>query len=317
MSVRPFDWRDLPALHRYRNQCLFLDSTRLLTQGPTLIPAGALFSYLAMAMGIFTFQSVTNGGSEKVVLLGQVVHPTGAACARLSFLTPASAVESASLPELVEHLTAAIGPRGATHLLAEVDEQDTAYESMRKAGFATYARQRIWQLPAEPAGSDEEALTWQAGKSKDVINVRTLYCNLVPGLVQQVEPPPVNRLRGLVFRQEDDLQGYVEIKYGPAGIWVQPFIHPDMEKVAERLVVLLKNLPYRRSRPVYLCVRSYQSWLESALEDLGAEAGPRQAVMVRHLAMAQKTARAYMIHALERGHPEVTAPIIRRILRKL
>jgi hypothetical protein len=32
-----------------------------------------------------------------------------------------------------------------------------------------------------------------------------------------------------------------------------------------------------------MCVRSYQAWLEPILEDLGAQPGSRQAVMVRRL----------------------------------
>ncbi len=311
MSVRPFDWRDLPALHRYRKQCLFLDSTRLLTQGPRLVPGAFLFSYFSHAMGVFTFQAATNG-RRGPVLLGQVVHPAGCATARLSYVTPASALDADNMTGLVEHLTALIGARGAVHLLAEAEEQEQAFELLRKAGFATYARQRIWQLTGEPAGDFQET-PWKTARPIDIINVRSLYANLVPGLVQQVEAPPANQLRGLVFRQNDEVLAYVEVKYGSRGILIQPFIHPDMGQVPERLVYLLKTLPYRRSRPVYINVRSYQSWLEPFLEDLGAEAGLRQAVMVRHLAVAMKAARSFVLPRLERGQPEISAPISRRI----
>jgi hypothetical protein len=313
MAVRPFDWRDLPALHRHRNQVLFLDSTRLLTQGPRLIPAGALFSYFAPATGIFTYRC-TGGGksngeqSRSGTLLGQVVHPAGSASARLSFIAPVSGLESDSLPKLLELITTEIGERGGFHLLADVDEQDPAFEHLRKAGFGIYARQRIWQLTGAPKG-DPLATLWRAGSSRDSLRVRALYNDLVPGLVQQVEPPPANRPRGLVYLENGELLAYIEIRYGPRGIWAQPFIHPDAEKVTARLVDLMRNLPYRRGRPVYFCVRSYQSWLESAIEELGAEAGPRQAVMVKRLALPQRALRPYVLPALEGGHPEVTAPI--------
>jgi hypothetical protein len=310
MSVRPFDWRDLPALHRYRKQCLFLDNTRLLTQGPRLVPGAFLFSYFSHATGVFTFQAASNG-KRGPVLLGQVVHPSGCATARLSYVTPAFALDAGNITGLVEHLTALIGARGAVHLLAEAEEQEEAFELLRKAGFATYARQRIWQLTGEPAGEFLET-SWQTAKPVDVINVRSLYANLVPGLVQQVEAPPANQLRGLTYRKNGELLAYIEVKYGPRGILIQPFIHPDMEQVPERLVYMVKNIPYRRSRPVYINVRSYQSWLEPFLEDLGAEAGPRQAVMVRHLAVAMKAERSFVLPRLERGHPEVSAPITRR-----
>jgi hypothetical protein len=317
MTVRPFDWRDLPALHRHRNQVLFLDSMRLLTQGPRLIPAGALFSYFAPATGIFTYRSTVDGSSNgsQTTLLGQVIHPAGAASARLSFIAPDSALDSNSLPELLELIGAEIGERGGYHLLADVDEQDPAFERLRKAGFAIYARQRIWQLTGPPEG-EPASTPWRAGTSRDCLHVRILYSDLVPGLVQQVEPPPANRPRGLVCFENGELVAYVEVRYGPRGIWAQPFIHPDAEKVAVRLVDLLNDFPYRRGRPVYLCVRSYQSWLESAIEELGAEAGPRQAVMVKRLALPQKVARPYVLPALEGGRAEVTAPITQsRVVR--
>jgi hypothetical protein len=76
---------------------------------------------------------------------------------------------------------------------------------------------------------------------------------------------------------------YVNVTYGVRGIVLTPLIHPEATDVALKLNSLLNQLPDRRGRPVYLCVRSYQAWLESALEDLGARAAPRQAVMVKHL----------------------------------
>jgi hypothetical protein len=311
MSVRPFDWRDLPALHRYRKQCLFLDSTRLLTQGPRLVPGTLFFSYFSQATGVFTFQAAKDG-KRGPALLGQVVHPTGCAAARLSYVTPASALDSDNITGLVEHLTVHIGARGATHLLAETNEQDESFELLRKAGFATYARQRIWQVAGQISGEGEPT-PWKAAKSNDIINVRSLYANLVPGLVQGVEAPPIGQLRGLLYRQEEELLAYMDVKYGSRGILIQPVIHPEMDCIAARLTYLLNNLPYRRSRPVYINIRSYHSWLEPALEDLGAEAGPRQAVMVRHLAVPAKAERIFALPGLERRHPEVSAPITRRI----
>jgi hypothetical protein len=60
----------------------------------------------------------------------------------------------------------------------------------------------------------------------------------------------------------------------------------------------------------YVCVRTYQSWLDAALEDIGAQASTPQAVMVKHLAVTSKQTRPYVIPALEGGRPEVSAPIV-------
>jgi hypothetical protein len=63
------------------------------------------------------------------------------------------------------------------------------------------------------------------------------------------------------------------------------------------------------SRPIYLCVRSYQSWLEAAIKEIGAEVSPRQAVMVRQLVVQQKMTRQYALRNLDGGQTEMTAPI--------
>ncbi len=74
MTVRQFDWRDLPTLHRYRRESVFLDSALLLTRGSQLL-TGALFSYLAPSLGIFT--CVSNGENVTRRSHDRAVYPPG------------------------------------------------------------------------------------------------------------------------------------------------------------------------------------------------------------------------------------------------
>lgn len=305
MSVRPFDWRDLPFLHQHRHESIFLDSALLLTRGPLLIP-GALLSYLAPTVGVLT--SVANGNEgEHQTLIGQFMHVSGSPYAHLTFLSPDDALKSALITELLDSMIGQSGERGAYRLLADVDERSEAYESLRRSGFAVYTRQCIWQLSA-PLSEQAHSKNWRPALRQDAIAIRVLYNNLVPGLVQQVEPYVAQRPQGVVYYQKGELMAYIELKYGHRGIWAQPFIHPDAEDVMGFLIDLLGKIPGRLSRPVYICVRSYQSWLESGIEELGAQASQRQAVMVKHLAIQQKAARPLALPALEGGHPEATAP---------
>jgi len=80
----------------------------------------------------------------------------------------------------------------------------------------------------------------------------------------------------------------VDLKYGHQGIWVQPFIHPDVEEIDEQLNGMIRSIPDRRARPIYLCVRTYQSWLEPALGEMDSQSSPLQAVMVKRLALRKK-----------------------------
>lgn len=240
-------------------------------------------------------------------MLGQVAHGQGEEIARLSFLAPVTALEDDTPLTLFEHIVKQIGKRGAFHLLAEVEERTTAFEKLRQAGFALYVHQRIWRSSGEMRDWPNPS-QWQDIRSKDVIAVRSLYSTLVPGLVQQVESLPDNRMKGLVYYHNGELRAYTEIRYGQRGIWMRPYIHPDTDNVTGCLEDLLHNLPNRHSRPIYLCVRSYQSWLENSLEDLHAEAGPLQAVMVKHLAVGKKVRDSFAIPTLEGGQQEITTP---------
>jgi len=308
MNVRPFDWRDLPALHRYRNQSVFLHSSLVLTRGPMLIP-GVVLSSFTQATGIYTSICMEKRESNGV-LIGQVLHEPGTQIAHLTFLTPDEALQSPSLTLLLEHLAVQMGEQGAFRLLAEVDEGAATFEALRQAGFAVYTRQRIWKITNQLAEQSQPG-SWQPMAEQDAIPLRSLYNNVVPGLVQQVESFPSQKPHGMVYRSGDDLIAYAGLNYGLRGIWVQPLVHPDAEHPLERLSDLVSNLPYRFSRPVYFCIRSYLSWLEPFLEEMGAEAGPRQAVMVKHLVVQQKAVRTFALPALEKGQPEVSAPIAR------
>ena len=307
MNIRPIDWRDLSVLRRYRHQCLFFDSTLALTRGPLLDWAKAMLSSVAPATGVFTYLAMENGGTDQPVL-GQATFLPGASSARLTCLAPQNALELTGIGSLLDFIISNLGERGAFHVLAEADECQQACEALHAMGFAIFARQRIWQLGGDPAGSAVPT-QWRPCTDQDGINIRSLYNNLTPGLVQQMEPPAVHRPRGMVYYQGQDLLAYVDLKTGPNGIWAQPFIHPDVKDVPARLAYLLQNLSNRRQRPVYLCVRSYQAWLEASMEALGAQPGPRQAVMVKRLALSRRVLQPAALSVLEGKQAEPTVPI--------
>ena len=129
MSIHPFDWRDLPALRRYRNQSVFLNSALVLTRGPNLLTR-TLLSTLAPGVGIVTAVSVENNRVDQVVI-GQSMHAAGTQCAHLTFLTPEIALEGASISPLLEYISVQVVERGAFRILAEADEDSPAFESLR------------------------------------------------------------------------------------------------------------------------------------------------------------------------------------------
>lgn len=270
---------------------------------------GAFISFLGPSTRMFTYRC-DNTSQSGISIIGQLTYAMGASYARLSFLAPEDTMEQPGLSELSDYMAAQMGRQGAFHILADVDESSQVFQLLHRAGFAIYARQRIWRLEGQPVG-EEDPVSWGACRSRDVIGVRSLYCNVVPGLVQQVEPLPKKNIKGVVHYQDGELLAFVELKYGRNGVWVQPFVHPDVEGFDQQLVHLLHDLPARGSRPLYICVRSYQSWLESAIESMGAQPGPQQAVMVRHMAAIRRVSQSNPLPAINGTRAETTAPIAR------
>lgn len=282
MTIRPLDLLDLTTLYRYRGEVLSLDATRLLTRGNPLGAMGFV-SYFNPARHIYSAVAAENG----INVLGGITQTQGDSFAKLLYLTPNSQLTHPGLPSLLEHLASTAGNWGAFHVLAEVDEESAVFPALRRAGFSVYAWQRVWDMSNVPAGTFTNG--WQKVQSIHLPAIQTLHHQIVPPLLQPIEPAP-HRASGLVC--SEGARCFVNLSSGLKGIMLTPLIHPEATNVAEKLAGLLDQLPDRHSRPVYLRVRSYQAWLEPVLEDLGAKVSPRQAVMVKHLARAVREEQA-------------------------
>lgn len=310
-TFRPLDWRDLPLLHRIRDSGLCFDSQLAYTSGPHAL-LNALLG--AFTLGRSTLTIVGRVGRQ--ALVGQILHDNSQPHARLAFIGPADAIASSACETLLEALAQTAGENGAHNLIAEVDEQSPAFECLREAGFAIYARQRIWRLndpvsATMPQTDGPRSLpVWRAESGSDEAPIHFLYVNLVPALVQQVEPPPHRTGRGLVYWNGGDLLGYLDIDRGPLGDWVQPYFHPAAEEPEELLKEFMARANSRRRVPLYVCVRSYHGWLRTPLEKLGFEIDSDQAVMVKRLAASVRRPALAPLPALEGTRPEPTAPFI-------
>ena len=303
--IRPFELRDLPTLHRYRERGIFLNSPSTLIWGKTLVPVWAVFSPFSNAVGIYTAVSGTNSQQPERII-GQVRHILGQEDARFTFLAPASDIDAGSFTEMLEYLIKKLGEHKAQNLIAEVDESSDCFELLRRAGFSIYTRQQIWQVSRVPKPRGE-TFNWREIAPVDEFNARKLYHAVVPTMVQQVEPTPWEELRGWVLYQNGDLMAYVYVIEGPRGIWVQPFIHTDMEDIYSQIIQLLAHLRPKERRPAYVCLRSYHGGLAPHLEALDAKVSGSQAVMVRRLTAAVKKPELARLPAIN-GKEQPTTP---------
>jgi len=303
--LRTFTITDLGLLNAYKKQALFLHNQLVLTQGPGAVTRTAWLSPLASFTGTFTYVSSVNG--DRGALMGQAHHRLGSPVAHCTFLAPRELLDSHAVPELLERLLARVGERGAQSLLAEVEESEPAYAALRQAGFSSYARQRVWQITKSPLAKANTS-SWRPVFARDKLAVQLLRNSLLPGQVQQIEIEDSEKLEGYVHYREGELQAYIEVKRGPCGIWLQPFVHLDAEPIDQMLSDLVAKLQPRASRPLYVSLRSYQDWLEGALQELSAQPGPRLAAMARRTTVSLKVEEARRAPVTKRS-TEPSAPI--------
>ena len=275
MPPRALELRDLPKFPRYRSEVLSLDSRRVLTQGNPL-RARNFLAYLNPKRRIYTGVDESDDGE----VLGGVIQRTDESFARLAYLAPANIPFS-----LIDHLVAQAGAWRAHHIIAEIGEENPVFQSLRQCGFAVYGRQRIWDLSYIDT-APEFPYTWRKKENEDFLAIQSLQKQIVPSILQQVETFTESSTG--MLPQDDELLAYIDITYGPRGIYLRPLIHHNIDHLLEKLSLLLANFPNRRGRPISLCVRSHQAWIEPILEDMGARMGAGQAVMVKHLTNVQR-----------------------------
>jgi hypothetical protein len=295
-------------LYRYRRQVLGLDSALMLTRGNPLGLA-AMVAQLRPMRGTYTNVSPTEDGTPS--LFGQVNYQQGERSARIAFIAPDVEAVLPSLPTVLEDLARQSGEWGAYHLLAEMDETSPAFEAFRRVGFSVFAWQRIWKLPTVTDDDLSEA-EWAPARLDQESGIRSLFQSLVPPLVLSAEPMTIHTFQGLACQQNDEVTAYSDVEFGVQGIYLKPIFHPDAVDVDCLIKSLAAVLPNQSSRPVYLSVRSYQSWLENGLQKIGAEAAPRQALLVKHLIVRQRSPiLERSLQALERRRAETSSPMAR------
>jgi len=305
--IRAFDWRDVGLVRSLGGHGVCLDSETGLTQGCRPL-ADALLAYVMPGPRPPTL--VWREGRQAAI--GQLRHRLGQEQARVLWVAPPCDGAAAGWPPMVEQLAAQAGRRGAHNLIAEVGEGGPEFETLRAAGFAVYARQSVWKLSQPLAGAPASVgLRWAV--STDTLGVNVLYANIVPRLVQQVEPPPAP-VRGLVLEQEGELIAYLDVQQGPLGFWLDPYLHPEAFALSGAVIqaaVGFLNNP--AGLPVYVCVRRYQDWLQDLLAQLGFELLEAQAMLVKRLAVRVMES---MLMPLPVVDSQATTPVVRARVTK-
>ena len=242
--------------------------------------------------------------------VGQVHQSSQLSSAQIQFIL-AGDTPLGDLTVLLEGLCKGAGHWGAKQVIAELAPESPLYPAIRQAGFQVFGKQRLYRFQGEVNSAASFEGHWRIWNSDDIPAMRVLYRALVPPLIQPVEPLTRLEMLGLVFYDEqDELQAFADLVYGPMGIWVLPFIHTQSTvEFSGMLAQMVRDLPDRNRRPVYVAARSYQPWVETALDALPAERGPEEALLVKYLAYRQPVSAELSFGALENGAANPHLPV--------
>jgi hypothetical protein len=278
----------------------------VLTHGKPLSPSGVLVQ-LHPNRGSFTGVVDNDDGPD---LIGQFSYNQGERFARLSFFLPEDTLETKAFPVFLQGISALACEWGAFSLLGEVPESGSLFDRMRQNGFSTYGWQTVWKAAKPSSGDPPSQSNWQSSGSGDYLTVKNLYQSLIPPLVQSIEPFPDHIPSGKVFRIQGEAVAWASINIGLEGVYVIPLFHPEVQDVQERLKALAMHIQRETRLPVYFAIRSYQTWLEPALESLDWKALPRQALMAKRLAVVQKASVLAARTAMNDQRIEPTTPLV-------
>lgn len=284
-----------------------LDSIRHLTRGNPLF-LGNLLTSANPTYDLLT--AVCEVEDSRTLLISQILHRIGSQSSHLAFLIADEADDVTLITALLEEMIRAAGDWSTLNILCELAFDSPFMEAFRRADFNVWVKQRIWRFDPTSFHTFGENNPWRAWHSDDIKCIRALYKNLVPRLFHNLEPLTRRSMLGLVYYQDNGtLGGYADLVYGPKGIWALPVIHPEVADEPDVLHTLLAALPSPGRRPVYICVRSYQPWLEQAMQGMNAESSPEQVLMVKHLAIHQKVSNAFELRALDNGRANSGLPV--------
>jgi hypothetical protein len=215
---------------------------------------------------------------------------------------------------LLDQAVIAVGSRGIHSVVVEVQELGLALPVLRRAGFAVYTRQDVYSLSAQTLLDTAVSYPFILTERQDIDewDIQHLYTNIVPRLVQVVEPDPPLTSGGWVWREDGELMAYIHLNHGSMATWGQLFIHPNADHQVEGvLTAVWQQLPQKESHPLYICVRRYQSWLQQPLLRAGFTHWGSQAVMVRHTTQKLTKPLSDLEKILETTGLPVSTPITR------
>lgn len=300
-DVRRLRLHDLPFAYRKVGHGVNFDVELNLTVGSDGLQR-ALMAAIGRVQG-YVLRRSNDSALGLLHFLGNDQH------ARLAYVSPAldhGGAESLWL-DLLDGLAVMAGQRGNVTILAEVNADAREFETLRRAGFAAYTRQTLWERPPGPVDPPQHPL--RRARPYEETTLLSIYGAVVPGLIKRVEPPPTRADAVYVLPGRDGLDGMVAVFQGGQAALIEPYLCPDVTVGTAALIHAGLAAVDAEKRTVYCRAREYMGDLGAVLPGLGFVQRTAQAAMFRHTAarIAARAPEAAVVEAIEGGLPLPTS----------
>lgn len=271
---------DIPLMIRLKQNAIVLHSELGLTEDARG-QNSALLSSIVFPRGLYTLVAHTNNQD----MVGQFRYRSDDVNAHIVYLAPTleDDEDDTIWLHILDAMAQQAGKHGAQTLVAEVEVSHRLFETMRRAGYAVYSRQVIWQHSPIEDDTQTPEVTVTEEINSDQIGIAALLGSTIPRILQTVMGPSTD-MNGLVYRKDGRIEAYIAYSKGKHGVYLIPYLHPDvLSEASDIIAAAVLAIDRSRKVPIYVSVRGYQGWLENAMHDLKFTPWLEQAVMVKHL----------------------------------
>ncbi|MFQ5813063.1 MAG: hypothetical protein ACE5I2_07730 [Anaerolineae bacterium] len=326
--IKPFDVRDFLLVSNLQNQGVLLNLEEALTQTYRPLLAALVGCLPLQGLGVSTYVCDEVEEGRRMAGFAQVRLRRDSSEADVVYLAPSpSAAGDAKTIwcRLLENLCREAGEQGIHRIFARLPEDGPEVEAFQQVGFSIYTREDIFRLVQIPPDLPRpEKKTVRPQQPADGWGLQGLYAAIAPRLVQRAEnltakkweavPGPwlkPARHEGCVLEEKGGIIGYLRIRQGQTGHWLEMLLHRRAYERADELVEqslsLLAEYP---PRPIYCCLRRYQGGLRVPLEAKGFQLFASQCVMIKYTTVRVRKPALKLVPALEK-RAEAATPMMK------
>ena len=229
--------------------------------------------------------------------------------ARLNWLLPLGFTEKDPLPELLDNLAIEAGLRGAKFMLASSRVDICLFETLRRAGYCLYGWQSIWDISRSLGRSKERQAVWFKPDSRDALELTRIQRKLLSPAAQSVTALALQALPEFTLKIDGVVKGYARVSGFNNKVLITPVLMNTVEN-ADSVIAALVNGFFSTADKVYLLQTADTGWLSADLEKLGAQATPREELLVKHFAAMQKLPAAELNHNAVAHQADTVTPMM-------